>query len=212
MRQRRPDYDPALVGLKSFRDLVDAARKRGLIDYKTSGMDVIVRLADKGAASIPAAATPRASGFNEADPAESYGQFFHQKLKCEIPRQEDRAAIYDATAEALATLHEGSIELDDLSWAVADRLDQKASKAAIFKILYGLFRGQVFAYYPSEQPFNPKIAGAAVARPEWDGRFVTNCLKVLGRERPEWPIDLTALAAALNVDASTVEAALKGLE
>lgn len=213
MRQRRPDYDPALVGLKSFRELVDAARKRGLIEYKTSGMDVIVWPAARPPVPAPGPAAPSGSEFEPADTAESYRRFYRQKLKCDLPGQGDRSAIYAATADVLADAGGQPIELDELSRIVAERIDHPAAtKTVIFKILYGLFRGQVFVFFPSEQPFNPRIAGVAADRAEWDFRFVANCLRVLGRERPDWPVDVAGLASALQVDQETIEAGLRTLE
>ena len=214
MRRQRPDYDPKLVGMNSLRDLVGEAQERGLVTQEPSGGDIRIRMVSPGA-EAPAQSPPRrAATADMPDPTNieslvaAYAKFFQAKMKCVIPGRSARERIYDGAVAVLEAPSEpgSATELNDLSMAIAVHIDgDLGAQPSIFKILYGLYRGGAFANDPLEsKPFNPRIKGLIVPRPVLDELFIKNCLRVLNRERPDWPVDLGALGRVLDVPEETL--------
>ncbi len=131
----------------------------------------------------------------------AYRDFFQKKLGIdEIPDAHVRAEIFDETDASLTKV--GGTDLDDLSHLVADAIGPGlAPQKTVFKILYGLYRGGAFSYDPSaaKSHYHPFITGRVIDRSEWDTCFVKNSLRVLSKEKPDWPIADIALAEVLGV-------------
>lgn len=218
MRRQRPDYDPKLVGMNSLRDLVAVANERGLVIHEPSGGDIRIRTICRDGtapAQIPGrpATKPEAPDIADGEALfAAYAKFFHAKMKCVIPGLDARERIYDGAIDVLANLSgldgdpESAMDLNDLSMAIARKIDGDLGlQPSIFKILYGLYRGGAFANDPLEsKPFNPRIKGLVVARPILDELFIKNCLRVLSRERTDWPIEYGALGRVLDVPETTL--------
>ncbi len=209
MRRQRPDYDPKLVGMYSLRDLVSVAQERGLVTQEPSGGDVRIRVVPT-TGETPAQSAPRVTSPTDAIDSSDidalvngYAKFFQAKMKCVIPGLPARERIYDGAAAILDAQAESAaaLDLNDLSMAIAVHIDgDLGAQPSIFKILYGLYRGGAFANDPLEsKPFNPRIKGLIVPRAMLDELFIKNCLRVLTRERPEWPVDLEALSRVLDL-------------
>ncbi len=108
----------------------------------------------------------------------------------------------------------GPIHLDELSRRVAEEIQTDyAPQKTIFKLLYGLYRGGAFSYDPSaaRSTYNPFVTGRVIEKSSWDECFVKNCLRVLSKDKPDWPIVEMALAEVLGVATEQIKDALEKL-
>jgi len=216
IRQLKPDFDLALVGMKSFRDLIDEAERLGLCKAEPSGSDVQVKLTRKGfeAAESEASSQEISSG-KEAPSLEQYRGYFESKLRCDIPVIDLRNKIYQ-TADDILTKRKGQpIALRELSREIALTIQQVgASQVAptVFKVLYSLFRTKVFDVDLSFEAYNPSLKSAVIPRETWDDFFLRNCITVLKRDRANWPLNTTVLSKVFGVDVKRVSDVIKEFE
>lgn len=83
MRQLKPDFDPKLAGLNSFRDLVAVAEDRKLVKISPSGGDILITPTEGMAALLENAGKPEI--FDPKDLSKTklmYLDFIQEKLKC----------------------------------------------------------------------------------------------------------------------------------
>ncbi len=86
MKQMRPDYDPALAGINSSRDLAKLAEQRGLVRCRPAGMDFEVMLGEDGGGLKECAPLRLEPQPPRLDPANleacviAYRHFFQDKL------------------------------------------------------------------------------------------------------------------------------------
>jgi uncharacterized LabA/DUF88 family protein len=219
MKQMRPDYDPALAGIISSRDLAKLAEQRGLVRCRPAGMDFEVMLVEDGGGSKehgPLRLEPQPPPLDATNIdacVGAYREFFRDKLAVEeFPDAHVRAEIFGTTDVVLDRL--GPIHLDDLSRRAAEEIQTDyAPQKTIFKLLYGLYRGGAFSYDPSaaRSTYNPFITGRVIDKSSWDECFVKNCLRVLSKDKPDWPIGEIALAEVLGVATEQIKDALGNL-
>lgn len=80
----------------------------------------------------------------------------------------------------------------------------------IFKVLYGLFRAGAFESESSAQPFNPQIINVKIEG-DWDDYFISNCLKVMFFDHPEWKLIPAELAKLFGVTTPKVASIMKSI-
>jgi len=201
MRQLRPDFDPKLANLNTFRDLVKIAEDRGLVKIAPYGGDIQISLEDKAFKIIEKETAKQQIDSSDTIKAKSlYINFLEEKMKCQIPPLSIRKQIYEFAVKKIderKSLSGTLIDLSILSSNIADQMSlsgQIINQASAFKILYALYRAYAFEAEWSEQIFNPRIKGIKVDPKIWDELFIRNCLLVLRRERRGWPLLLGPLA------------------
>ncbi len=219
MKQMRPDYDPMLAGLNSSRDLAKLAEQRGLVRCRAAGMDFVVTLVEGTAVAMelgPLRTEPRPAPLDSSNLdacVGTYREFFREKLAIdEFPDAPVRAEIFSVADVVLARV--APIHLDDLSRRIAEEIQASyAPQRTVFKLLYGLYRGGAFSYDPSaaRSSYNPFITGHVIDRSAWDECFVRNSLRVLSKDKPEWPIIEIAMAEVLGVSTEQIKDALEKL-
>ncbi len=219
MKQMRPDYDPTLAGLNSSRDLAKLAEQRGLVRCRAAGMDFEVTLVEGTAVAMELGPLrverrpPPLDSSNLESCVSAYRQFFREKLAIEeFPDAHVRAEIFGVAEGVLARV--APIHLDDLSRRIADEIQASyAPQKTVFKLLYGLYRGGAFSYDPSaaRSSYNPFVTGHVIDRSAWDECFVRNSLRVLSKDKPDWPIVDLALAEVMGVPTEQIKDALEKL-
>lgn len=201
MRQLCPDFDLAVTGMRSLRELATEAEKQGLCRIEASGGDFAVTITDDDSSQ------PSVANQENEDPRPAYAQYFRAKLSCDIPKIMFRKIVYQLCQEYLnSPQNYGETTLRGLTGIVLSGIRPAASpeqQHQAFKLLYGLFRAGVFESETSIQPFNPKIIRIRVMD-DWDDKFIRNCLKVMQIDHPEWPLVIDELADLFEVGPAQV--------
>ena len=210
MRQMRPDYDPALVGLKSLRDLMSVAKARGLVTGTAHGADLLLSLVSDTSLRKPAPQQPVVDFANPAAAATAYRDFLHTKLKCEILAADIRQRIYQVLDTTLQDIEQKQqpMELGDLSAMITDSLVKtvpQLSPTSVFKLLYSLFRVRAFEAEPGMKPFRPRIIASKKTDDSWDDLFILNCMILMMRERSDWPVNEEALSRVFGVTIHAIQ-------
>jgi uncharacterized LabA/DUF88 family protein len=212
MRQLRPDFDLTLVKLGGFRDLVKVAEDRGVVkSYTPPGGDMLLYLA--GNASDVLNLPQKFQIMATIDPEKlktMYRNFFEDKMKCPLPALSYRKRIYKhlvkkVEANAFGT---GPADLNSLSGEIARDLGNEGFpiiQAAVFKVLYALFRAYAFDAILGDQPYNPRIKSVKYTVEELDMLFIRNCLLVLRRERRSWQMHEEILGNIFETPAESIK-------
>jgi len=199
MRQLKPDFDPRLAGMRSFKDIAMAAERSGLVKTSRHGNDLYVSLTSDADQILKTASARQRMDLSDLEKSSMmYTRFFEDKLKCPIPKAATRKLIYDIAVKILETeLGEGNTpDLSSLSKSVERVMEDtgKTVETSVFKVLYAIFRAEAFEYEIGDQPYNPRIRKIVIPPDEWDAAFVWNCLLVMRKERRRWPIMEVPLA------------------
>jgi uncharacterized LabA/DUF88 family protein len=181
VRQMKPDFDLSLAKMNSFRDLVDLAQKRNLVNAEPSGQDLLVTLVnDQGGI---ADATIQFNGDDSQKQKSYYRDYIVTKLKCRLLTKDERKIIYEKIDDYLFENEKG-ISLVDLSYHVIE--GTKIYQPEAYKLLYTLFRARCFqcSYHPN----NPIIEKLAIEKEKLDHAFIKNLLLVMRHEIQDVPL------------------------
>lgn len=209
MRQLQPDFDPKMVNLSTVKDLIEVAEKRGLIGSMQYGSDVLITLPETTPAAPRPAAPIVVEAPNPGNIVTFYKNYFESKLKCPIPPHSVRERIYRAVVMIVnrGEAMEQMVELNALSIEVTKRMQVEGTlvqQASVFKMLYALFRKDVFKAEMSDIPYNPRVKGVSVGCELWDHLFIANSILVLSRDKPGWPLHADPLASVFDVESKVI--------
>lgn len=191
IRQLRPDFDPKLANLTSFRELVSIAEKNHIVEVFPHGGDMLVNLLEPPEAANGTSAVRTQSLWSDPTKArQMYWRFIEEKLKCQFPLLMIRNAFYDRAAAILKEREAAGemTDLNSLSETVKTGVSQDIDSSAVFKVMYALFRANAFDAELGIQPYNPRIKAVVKPREQWESLFIRNCLVVFRQERRSWPL------------------------
>ncbi len=211
IRQLRPDFDPRLANLTSFRQLVSIAEKNHLVVVQPYGGDILVNLIEpSGAGNWTADPSQQAVWSDPGNARTMYKQFLEDKLRCPMPSSALRNVIYEKASIILKEMADSSLytDLNSLSEEINNRIGENVEKAASFKVMYALFRANAFEYELGIQPYNPIIKAIIKPKERWELMFIRNCLIVLQKERRNWPVLEGPLADIFETSQENIRAAV----
>ena len=227
MRSRKPDFDPALVNLRTFRELAEEAQRRGMVTITAAGQDV--ELTRRRDADSPVVTNPVTTQypFDEKAPDAAfhyYSEAISRKLRAEMLPKSMRDQAYELAGTVLSELSEPwegesepipvKLPLDELSQRVTERLhsdDHLTDQPAVFKLLYSLFRGGCFVCELTNHAYRPLIMGLSPGAEHLDRVFMRNTIRVLRMEDPNLPLYAEPLGRLFETDAATVQLVLDDL-
>jgi len=173
MRQLRADFNPERAGFVSFNDLVEYASEGNLVVIAQNGNDVAISLPG----ILPQNATEQKVSTAQ------YRMYLQDRLKCQLPSYELRAAICEQAYNQIKFSEEdGGILLSDLSNDVTDELaNQKVNvpQQSVFKYLLSLYQARCFAFEQTDRRYDPRITDFRAQKDEWDEHFVGSQIKLL---------------------------------
>ncbi len=207
MRQLKPDFDPMLVGAKTFKQFIEMAEEHDtvVVDWQGHRGDYVVRL--PGDQEKPAGAQLPIIRVKKRDPKEQasyYRRLLENKLKTKLPSLEERRDIIAALAEIYRRLPSSSHGIWLKNWSfeayehlrpTSPNLDQRT----IFKLLYSLYLARCFHASHVDDIYDPFVTIQA-GSDEWEQRMHSTFLRAIIIEDPRVDLDEEALSLLLYED------------
>jgi hypothetical protein len=221
MQQLRSDFDPANIGVASFRDFLSEAEARSLIKVTSEGPggDDILTITPAPppapATSAPAAGTSApgstpvimppgstaAAGVGGPDIKKlikSYRKFIEEKIKQPLPTPEARARIFAMAERSREELTaKGPFTLQEWADDIYATCTEDIEQSIIYKMLLSLHYARCFYCDNSGMPANPVIVGVKVSPDRWDTAVVANFIRQMATQSGWSKLDAGALAEVL---------------
>ena len=186
IKELKSDFDYREYGFTSFKSMCERVARRGLIDMELKeGGDFIIQCNSE---KVEAALQEGVANLgDERGIAGVYLDFVEDKLKAELLSAEQRQAVYERLGTVLDEYP--GVELAHLAMML---VDEGEDSRAVYKLLYGLYRGRSFLCGFSSDAYNPNVRALQCDASELDERFITNTLRVYQREKRHLPFDAKA--------------------
>lgn len=209
MPQLRSDFNPANLGLKSFKEFAEAAEKEKVVkvDWGDRKSDFVMTLGE--ALPEPSRPTPALSP-HVADRrqrivrlAKDYQRFLEEKLKVRLPSFAARKEILEAaeeTRELLLAEGEGGFYLTQWKDKIRAKFPTKYDEKTVFKMLLSLHYARCFYIEEGMLPGDPLIVGLKLQPNKWEAALITNLARQLQLEHAFRPLDREALAECFYPD------------
>ncbi len=178
MRQLRSDFSPELVKLDGFKEFIDKAVERKIVEIfrPGGGADYILTKPSAARQSADENVT-QAPEPGKAIQAikEHYQQILESRLRIPWPDRTQRQTIVTALHDAYQQLiQNGSFELLSLSDTTCENLwdaEENISSSAVYKIALSLYFGRCFHCEPGYNKHNPFIVGLATGEADWERKL-----------------------------------------
>ncbi len=220
MKRIKADFNLFVLGMNTFGDLSESARKYGLVTHdRTPEGDLMLRLTDKGRQLIAdeMADEEEEGGENgENILLRKCDRYFKEKLRLanSVPSPEMRNNIYRAVNDYIneqcgrATPQ----SLQNICGSVYDAEKHGNEQSAVYKIMYGLFRKHVLAVAFGGAQYNPNIAGVKVDVELWDDLFIENFLQGMKRDNVRFKVDAEVVSTYFGIEPAKAEVILNNIE
>lgn len=151
IKQLSPDFNLALVGLGSFKELALLAENKGFVKITETAHDFLIEAVEREKHRQPTAVNENRFDF--------YKRTIEEKLKCQLPDYELRKSLFKSIVNC-ATKAFMPIPLrdfcDDVLNHMHDIEEVVVEQKVVFKVLWTLFKARCFWTDPGES-YNPLI-------------------------------------------------------
>lgn len=190
IQQLRSDFDPTIIGHKNFKEFIVRAEQDGVVKvhWGDQKADFTLTVPESAKPQPVASVVPVASTMAQDVKrlAQSYRNFFNEKLKVEMPMPEVRRRVLEAAHETFGTMYQsGPFTLDEWKLDVYAKLrmnGHEVDQRVIFKILLSLHYSRCFYCEFGTSKANPVITGRKVPESEWEQRVIANFCRQLKLE------------------------------
>ncbi len=165
----RADLDFRNYPYGSFRGFCEMLEGRNIISTTPQGGDVIVSIKEASKDDENRSADTQPTGLTRDYMAFVKSVF---KLRGDLPDHETRLKFYHKADEILAENPDGVL-LKDLSRQITEALGlENGDQAAVYKIIYTLYRSQSFLAERTEDSYNPVILHSIVSHEDMEKNLI----------------------------------------